>query len=403
MKATVPLKRLSTVIAGQSPPSEAVSELNDDLPFLQGNAEFQHFNPKARFSCSSAPKLAEPGDVLLSVRAPVGALNIADQRYGIGRGLCAIRPGDNADARYLWWALHASLPLLHALAVGSTYDSVTADVVAEIPVASRRPGEQRHIADYLDAETDRIDSLISKKRRMVELLEARLVGGAEDAVAGSGGDQMTGTPSLPEVPSSWRVLRNKVFIREVDGRSSDGSGEMLSVSHITGVTPRSEKTVHMFKAESTVGYKLVRCGDLVINTMWAWMGAAGVAEVPGIVSPAYGVYEFDRDIMLPKFFDILIHTPAYITEMTRFSRGVTSSRLRLYPYEFLRLSSPVPPLDIQREIVDNHRAHHSTTRLAHRRITEQIELLQERRRALIAAVVTGEMPIPHTRVIADMV
>ena len=205
---------------------------------------------------------------------------------------------------------------------------------------------------------------------------------------------MTGVPSLPKVPASWRVLRNKVFIREVDGRSSDGSGEMLSVSHITGVTPRSEKTVYMFEAESTAGYKLVKPGNLVINTMWAWMGAAGVAETSGIVSPAYGVYEFDREIMLPEFFDILIRTPAYITEMTRFSRGVTSSRLRLYPDEFLRLSSPVPPLDTQKEIVVGYRFHRSRVRMACRRISEQIQLFRERRQALITAVVTGEMPVP---------
>ena len=396
MRATVPLKRLSQVIAGQSPPSDAVSELNDDLPFLQGNAEFQHLNPNARFSCSSAPKLAESGDVLLSVRAPVGALNIADQRYGIGRGLCAIRPRANVDAKYVWWALHASLPELLASAVGSTYDSVTANVVAEMPIANRQLDEQQRIADYLDIETDRIDALISKKRRLSDLFESRTIALAGDAIKGRDGDKATGIPSLPTIPSSWRVLRNKVFMREVNHRSVDGDDEMLSVSHITGVTPRSEKTVYMFEAESTVGYKLVRPGDLVINTMWAWMGAAGASDVHGIVSPAYGVYEFDNSIMLPKFYDVLVRTPAYIAEMTRFSRGVTSSRLRLYPDEFLRLSSPVPPIKTQRVIIDSYASHESTASQARQRIAQQIQLLRERRQALITSVVTGEMQVPST-------
>ena len=95
------------------------------------------------------------------------------------------------------------------------------------------------------------------------------------------------------------------------------------MSHLTGVTPRSQKTVYMFEAESTIGYKLVRPGDLAVNTMWAWMGAAGVSTHHGIVSPSYGVYQIDQTTVLPGYFDVLVRTPAYICEMTRFSRGVT--------------------------------------------------------------------------------
>ena len=64
----------------------------------------------------------------------------------------------------------------------------------------------------------------------------------------------------------------------------------MTVSHLTGVTLRSEKEVNMFMAETLEGYKICRPGDLVINTLWAWMGAMGVAFQRGLVSPAYNVY-----------------------------------------------------------------------------------------------------------------
>ncbi|MBL1639434.1 restriction endonuclease subunit S, partial [Klebsiella pneumoniae] len=95
---------------------------------------------------------------------------------------------------------------------------------------------------------------------------------------------------LPPVPEHWNEQRAKTFFHEVDERSKTGHEELLSVSHITGVTPRSQKNVTMFKAASYVGSKLCRPGDIVINTLWAWMAALGTSKHAGIVSPAYGVY-----------------------------------------------------------------------------------------------------------------
>lgn len=95
---------------------------------------------------------------------------------------------------------------------------------------------------------------------------------------------------LPLVPEHWNEQRVKTFFREVDERSRTGEEELLSVSHLTGVTPRSQKKVTMFKATSYVGSKLCRPGDIVVNTLWAWMAALGTTRYVGIVSPAYGVY-----------------------------------------------------------------------------------------------------------------
>ena len=100
----------------------------------------------------------------------------------------------------------------------------------------------------------------------------------------------SGVPWLGNIPAHWHEKRAKYFFKEIDERSQAGDEEMLSVSHITGVTPRSQKNVTMFMAESNVGQKCCQPGDLVINTLWAWMSALGVSNYAGIVSPAYGIY-----------------------------------------------------------------------------------------------------------------
>ena len=137
---------------------------------------------------------------------------------------------------------------------------------------------------------------------------------------------------LPSVPEHWDEQRAKVFFREVDERSRTGGEELLSVSHLTGVTPRSQKNVTMFKAASYVGSKLCRPGDIVINTLWAWMAALGASRHVGIVSPAYGVYRPHRaDNFNPAYLDYLLRTRSYVAEYIGRSRGIRSSRLRLYP------------------------------------------------------------------------
>lgn len=156
---------------------------------------------------------------------------------------------------------------------------------------------------------------------------------------------------LGAIPSHWGLLRAKHVFREVDERSVTGKEELLSVSHLTGVTPRRLKNVTMFMAASNIGHKVCRPDDLVINTLWAWMGALGMTRHDGIVSPAYGVYRPIGDAMLPAYAGMLLRTPLYAAEYQRRSTGVNSSRLRLYPEQFLRIPLLVPPLEEQAAIV----------------------------------------------------
>ena len=158
----------------------------------------------------------------------------------------------------------------------------------------------------------------------------------------------SGLPWLGDIPEGWFTKRAKNFFCEVDERSQSGQEELLSVSHKTGVTPRSQKNITMFMAESYIGHKLCRAGDIVINTMWAWMAALGVSRQTGIVSPAYGVYRLKSDDPFePQFLDHLLRTQAYASEYLCRSTGVNASRLRLYPDKFLEIPILCPPRDEQ--------------------------------------------------------
>lgn len=158
---------------------------------------------------------------------------------------------------------------------------------------------------------------------------------------------------LGSIPEGWQICRNKEIFYEVSNCKSTGEETLLTVSHITGVTPRSEKNVNMFFAESMEGYKKASKGDLIINTMWAWMGALGVSKEEGICSPSYNVYRNIRGVAYsPTYFDYLFRTPMFIMEMTRFSKGIVESRLRLYPKDFFRIQTCLPSLQEQTAIAE---------------------------------------------------
>ena len=157
--------------------------------------------------------------------------------------------------------------------------------------------------------------------------------------------------SLGAIPVHWDEERIKTVFVESDIRSATGDEEMLSVSHITGITPRSQKNVNMFLAESNVGQKICSPGDIVINTMWAWMAALGVSTYGGIVSPSYGVYKPYISKYNSQYLDYLLRTEYYRAEYVRRSTGINSSRLRLYPDRFLDMRFVCPPIEEQNQIV----------------------------------------------------
>ena len=94
------LDQICKLNMGQSPDSSSYNENKIGMPFFQGNADFGTLHPTVRIWCSAPTKVANPGDILISVRAPIGALNIANVECCIGRGLAALAVDERKCPHY---------------------------------------------------------------------------------------------------------------------------------------------------------------------------------------------------------------------------------------------------------------------------------------------------------------
>ena len=285
----------------------------------------------------------------------------------------------------------------HVSANGVTRYGLSHTAIKSVCLPLPPLAEQRAIVRYLDRADERIQRAISAKERLIELLTEQRNAVIHQAVTRGLDPNVrlkdSGVEWLGDVPEHWDVRRAKYFYGEVDERSTTGIEELMSVSHITGVTPR-KSSVTMFLAESNIGYKVCRRGDIAINTMWAYMAALGVAWQEGIVSPSYGVYRpRSASTFNPRYVDPLLRTETYKAEYLRRSTGITSSRLRLYSDQFLGIPLLCPPATEQANIVRYLDKATAAIDAAVANAERQIDLLGEYRTRLIADVVMGQMDV----------
>jgi type I restriction enzyme S subunit len=194
-------------------------------------------------------------------------------------------------------------------------------------------------------------------------------------------------PWLGEVPAHWGIRRNGGLFQQ---RNDSGNNELpiLEVSLRTGVRVRDFATSKRKQVMTDHSkYKRAGQGDLVYNMMRMWQGAAGIAPVSGLVSPAYVVCRALPGID-SGYFSRLFKTDDYLAEIDAASRGIVKDRNRLYWDQFKQICSPLPPASEQASIA--RFLAWATNRLdstigAKRRI---IALLQEQKQAIIQRAVT---------------
>ena len=163
-----PLTEYCTLNMGQSPDSKTYNTQGKGLPFYQGNADFGETHPITHVWCSAPVKVAEDGDILISVRAPIGAMNMAVERCCIGRGLAALTPIRNkCSKQFLYYALQSKVDSLIAQGTGSTFKAISKKVLEATCIPAYSTIEQEQIAETIG----HVDNTIAARRKQLALLD----------------------------------------------------------------------------------------------------------------------------------------------------------------------------------------------------------------------------------------
>lgn len=202
------LADIADVIMGQSPKSSSYNQVGNGLPFYQGNADFtDSYRVKIRQWTNEPTKLSQPGDILLSVRAPVGDVAINDTNACIGRGLAAIRSRNTiSDQSFLFQVIQGLSAFLNAKAQGSTFTAINGPALKKIPLLIPPITEQKKIAEVLETVDDQIqktDEVIAATEKLKRGLMQQLFKYSHMALLDSVAKRGSGHTPNKQHPEYW--------------------------------------------------------------------------------------------------------------------------------------------------------------------------------------------------------
>lgn len=368
---------------GQSPPGSSYNQISDGCPFLQGNAEFGVESPTPSYWTTEPRKMAQKGSVLFSVRAPIGAVNIANMDYCIGRGLSSIslHRGDN---KYLYYLLRHLKPSIEQKGTGSTFKSITKTTLEDLVVPLPPLDTQREIVAILD-KAEATQRLRAEADALMQNLHQSIF------------FDMFGDPEKNHL--EWREME----LSEILSESLQNGLYKPSTEYGEGTPILRIDSFYEGRITGIENLKRLRCspmeiekyglnvGDILINRVNSleYLGKCGLVE--NLPEPT--IYESN---MMRLRLNSAIANPFYVTSMlcTSFIKGQIVSRAKkavnqasINQKDVLSLKILVPPIEIQKKYENRVRRAESVRRLQ-KRSQKQHEKLME---SLLSKAFTGDL------------
>ena len=392
------------LIMGQSPPRNTYNEISDGIPFLQGKAEFGSINPNHIKYTTKPLKIAPEGTVLISVRAPVGDVNIADINYCIGRGLAALclRDGENL---FLFYILNFLKPEIEKEGTGSTFKAINKSKLQEFKIPLPPLPEQHRIASVLSAVQDakeKTGAVIAAAKSLKKSLMRHLFTYGPVPAGAAESVPLTET-EIGLVPEGWDVVRlGEVIGGTQYGLSMRGNQQgqypILRMSNLIDGRVNTSDLQYVDLDEASFNKFRLNGGDILFNrtNSFELVGKTALFCVcDDFVFASYLIRVVpDTAMLVPEYLNYYLNWDTSQTRLkTLASRGVSQSNINATKLK--GFSIPLPPLPTQQKIASIL----STVDQKIEAEENKKKALDELFRSLLHNLMTGKIRVNHLEAI----
>ena len=374
------------IIMGQSPPSTTYNNEGVGMPFLQGKAEFTELFPMPTKFCTKKLKVSPPGSVLMSVRAPVGNVNLADREYIIGRGLTSIslKQGDN---RFLLYMFLHTMREIQSQSSGSTFKSINKTTINDFRIPLPPLPEQRAIAHVLqtiqEAKFTRQREIALERERKEALMNTLFSHGTK-------GESCKQT-EIGEIPESWDVVRLGSYCYKPDYGYTESANDspvgpkFLRITDIQNDAVNWKNVPYCICSEEVKEKYLLKTGDIVIARIGATTGKAYIIDdCPEAIFASYLIRVRTKDNLLPTFLAQYFRTNNYWKQIDQSKGGRLKGGVNIPILSHLVL--PLPHLSEQQQIAEILQA--CDTKIT--ALEQETQYLDELFHAILDELMTGQ-------------
>lgn len=407
--SVIPLKRYFSIINGSTPKAGNDNFWNGDIIWITPSdlsklTSFDIINSTRKITksglASCGTSIVPINSIILSCRAPIGSIGLAKVELCTNQGCKSLVPFQDSSSYFYAYVLSICTEELNAKGKGTTFLELSNDELGYFSLPKPTIKEQRNIVIFLDYETHKIDTLIKQQQQLIKLLEEKRQAVISHAVTKGLNPNVpmkdSGVEWLGEIPEHWQTVAiGRLFDRVK--RTGYAEKELLSVYRDYGVIPKSSRDDNFNKSSQDLSsYQLVNPNDLVINKMKTWQGSIAISNYEGIVSPAYFIFKPNKKMyshFITKYIHYLLRTPIYVSQYLARSKGIRVNQWDLDPEEFRKIKLVIPTKNEQLQSIEYIEKYEEKINKLISKAIQQINLLKERRTALISAAVTGKIDV----------